>query len=800
MDQINDKAILEIKIMHIDEKIALLSRLRQGLVDKLNTLNLPTPTTTTNDTLKQLKPEEKIALFKDYFRGREDVYAKLWINKRSGKHGYSPSCKHEWDRNLCLKPKVKCSECQSQEFYPLNKDAILRHLTGEQVIGVYPMQRNETCYFLAMDFDKENWLEDTVSLKRTCDEENIPSLVERSRSGSGGHLWIFFTQEVPVFTARMLGTYLITKTMGKRYQISMRSYDRLFPNQDTLPKGGFGNLIALPFQKEAVRNANTVFIDNKGKPYTDQWALLASTRKMTLMEVQQIVDRAKDGQIIDVRHNPIEEPMNENKEPWLRLPSGKRRFKPEVPSPPERIEVTLANRVYIKTDKVPSVLLNQLKHLAAFQNPEFYKKQKMRFSTHGTPRVICCADIADGYLSLPRGCFEDANVLLQEYSIKMNVQDKRFEGRGHSFNFLGLLTEEQNRALGKILSADVGVLVAPPGAGKTILSLAVIAKRKTNVLILVHRKPLMDQWRLQISSMLGIPKKDIGQIGGGKNKTTGIIDVAMVQSLDKGTSVDDRIADYGFVIVDECHHVSAFSFENVLTQARAKYVLGLTATPYRSDGHQPIIHMQCGPTRYQIRQKDLLSNLSGFTVFVRNTGFVCEWNDNSKIQDVWLKLVTDEERNRMIAKDVTAAIADGRFPLILTERREHLEKLAEFLKDKTDLMILLYGGLRKKAIQETFERLKESPAPARALILATGSYIGEGFDEPRLDTLFLTMPSSFRGKLVQYAGRLQRYYKDKRDVRVYDYVDKNVSVLEKMFQKRLKTYKMLGYSVHDELE
>jgi superfamily II DNA or RNA helicase len=792
MDLSNDKTIIEAKIKKIDEEIALLSTLRQNLIDKLSVQNSIKSQVAPDPPIKEFTPEEKINLFRCYFRGRDDVYARLWINDRTSKKGYSPACKHEWDRRLCRKPKVKCSECQNQKFYSVDNDATRKHLTGSQVIGIYPMLKNEACYFLAIDLDKENWLEDINALKTTCDEENIPAVVERSRSGSGGHLWIFFTEEIPASIARMFGSHIITKTMGKRYQMNMKSYDRLFPNQDTLPKGGFGNLIALPFQKKAVLKGNSVFIDDKGTPYPNQWNFLTSTRKMTLSEVQQIVDTAvKNDQLINVRQSQIAE----NDGPWMRIPSRKLRFKAEIKNLPISIELVLANRIYLKTDVMPAMLLNQLKHLAAFQNPEFYKKQKMRFSTHDTPRVICCAEIEDGYLSLPRGCLSDVEKLLNEYGVKVAMQDKRYEGQERSFDFLGTLSDEQNESLKNILSSDVGVFVAPPGSGKTVLAVAAIAERKRNVLILVHRKPLMDQWRLQLSSLLGIDKKEIGQIGGGKNKSNGIIDVAMVQSLDNENGVDNRIADYGFVIVDECHHVSAVSFEKVLTQAKAKYVLGLTATPYRRDGHQPIIHMQCGPICYQIKQKELPSHLSGSSVVARESNFTYEWNNDSKIQDLLLKLVSDEGRNQMIVDDVTQALSEGRFPLILTERREHLERLAELLKDKADFIALLCGGLRKKATREIFQQLKESPDNIRKVILATGSYIGEGFDEPRLDTLFLTMPSSFKGKIVQYAGRLHRYHKDKNEVRIYDYVDKNVLVLEKMFQKRVKTYKMLGYSI-----
>jgi len=782
---------IESKIKNINEQIAMLSKLKSQYAEKLNDLGsekfiAPKPANS-NQPLA-----DHAFLLKDYFRGREDVYAKLWINNRTGKRGYSPVCKNEWVRSLCRKPAIKCSECPNQQFLPFDEVAIRQHLEGRQVVGIYPMLKNETCHFLAIDFDRENWLDDIRAIMATCRQEGIPAAVERSRSGSGGHVWIFFSEEVPAILARKLGSSLITKTMARRYQIDMKSYDRIFPNQDTMPKGGYGNLIALPFQKEAMRRGNSVFIDDNGAPYPDQWAFLSSLGKMSFRDVGALVDEAsKTGQIIAVRQSPVEE----NDEPWMRLPSGKRRFKVDINELPEVLDAVLANRLYIKIEKGPSVLFNQLKHLAAFQNPEFYRKQKMRFSTHATPRVICCAEIIDGYLSLPRGCLNDVKALLSEYGVRLNVNDKRFAGRKANFIFSGTLTDEQKKALKEILKSDLGVFVAPPGIGKTVLALATVAKRKINTLILVHRKPLMDQWRLQISSLFNINKKEIGQIGGGKNKSNGIIDIAMVQSMDLTDGVDDRIMDYGFVIVDECHHVGAVSFEKVLAQVKAKYVLGLTATPYRRDGHQPIIHMQCGPICHQIKRKDVSAHIASSQVILRSTEFEYPWSDNSRISDVWSELLKDNKRNDMIINDVLDVLDKGRFPLILTERREHLQILKEGLQNKIDFLAVLYGGMGRKSQKEIFERIKESVANSRSAILATGSYIGEGFDEPRLDTLFLTMPSSFKGRIVQYAGRLHRYHHTKHDIRIYDYVDSRSQVLERMFKRRIKTYKMLGYQI-----
>lgn len=793
----NEKHKLEGKIKHIDEQIVLLQKLKVQHLAKIHALN-PEQEISSSLPSHHNQAQENILLFKQYFRGQENVYARLWINQRSHKKGYSPACKNEWIRALCKKPIVKCSECSNQAFLPLDEKAIKRHIEGKDVIGVYPMTDDEKCFFLAFDFDKECWFDDINALRKTCKDEGINIGIERSRSGNGGHAWVFFVEAIPAFLARQLGTYMITRTMSARFEIDMKSYDRLFPNQNTLPKGGFGNLIALPFQKAAAACGNSVFIDEKGIPYQDQWTYLSSIEKISFARVREIVDQAvANRSIIDVRFSSTEE---EKEEPWLRLPSGKKRFKTKINNLPKRIKAVLSNRIFIKTDQAPAVLLNKLKHLAAFQNPEFYKKQKMRFSTYDTPRVICCAELDNGYMSLPRGCLGDMKALLNEYDVDLSIEDKRNSGKPVNYDFQGVLNKEQTIALKDVLSEDCGVFVAPPGSGKTVLAIAVIARRKTNTLILVHRKPLMEQWRLQISSMLGIDVKQIGQIGGGKNKRTGLIDIAMVQSMDRKDGVDDHMEEYGFVIVDECHHVSAFSFEKVLTQAKAKYVLGLTATPYRRDGHQPIIHMQCGSICHRIKQKDALSHISHSRVIPRITDFNYDWNENTRINDVWVKLVANEARNQLILRDINDSLDDGRFPLVLTERRDHLEYLADRLEGRVDLLALMYGGIKKKRREEIVAAIHSVPENKRALILATGSYIGEGFDAPRLDTLFLTMPSSFKGRIVQYAGRLHRYHEDKDDIRIYDYVDSNVSILDAMFRKRSKTYKMLGYSIDDEGE
>jgi superfamily II DNA or RNA helicase len=734
---------------------------------------------------------EKIALFRSLFRGREDVYPKLWTSKKTGNKGYSPVCENEWINGVCGKPSIKCGECDNRKFSPLNDDVIRKHLEGGITIGVYPMLPDETCYFLAIDFDKQTWQDDVKAFMETCQQINIPISLERSRSGDGGHIWIFFSDPVSAALARQMGSFLITETMSHRHELDMKSYDRLFPNQDTMPKGGFGSLIALPLQKAPAEKGNSLFLDSNLIPYPDQWAYLSNVKRMTSKEVQIFVaETIKTKDIMGISMSLTDEDDN----PWKRPLSNKRKIECLTCKLPQELNTVLANRIYIKKDGLPSKLLNQIKRLAAFQNPEFYKKQSMRFSTALTPRVICCAEDIQNYLTIPRGCLEDLKELLAVNKILLNIQDKRFDGNKVDFNFCGELTDEQDKACKRILEHEIGIFVAPPGIGKTVVGIRLIATRGINTLVLVHRKPILEQWRTQIASFLALPIKDIGQIGGGRDRATNIIDVAMLQSLDKEAGIDGRIKNYGQIIVDECHHISAFSFERVMMEANAKYIIGLTATPYRRDGHQPIITMQCGPIRYKITsQKNSTESLLRYRLITRITNFFCPWSDEDKIHNLWPPLIADEERNQLIFNDILNALEEKRSPIVLTERKEHLETLKQKLQNFVKNIIVLHGGMKTTVRKEMLTKLAEIPDTEERLIIATGQYIGEGFDDPRLDTLFLAMPFSFKGKMVQYAGRLHRKYRGKTEIRVYDYVDANIPVLLRMHKRRLKAYKALGY-------
>ncbi len=509
---------------------------------------------------------EKLQLFRELFRGRKDLYPKYWENLAKGKRGYSPACANEWKAGLCDKKRVKCGTCPNRAFIPVSDPVILDHFKGRHIIGVYPMLEDETCWFLAADFDKASWKDDIAAFLETCRSAGVRPAVERSRSGNGAHVWLFFSIPVAANVARRMGCYLITETMERRHQLSMESYDRLFPSQDTMPRGGFGNLIALPFQDKARKQGNTLFVDDAFKPWPDQWGYLANVPRLAPGFVEGIAREAsRKGLVLGVRTAEVSE--EEDVAPWTRLPSGRSRSRRIAVPLPAELNVVLAQRLFVKKAGVPATLLNQVQRLAAFQNPQFYKKQSMRLSTRGTPRVITCAEDFPEHLVVPRGCQPDLEALLREHEVKLQLQDERHEGGELNVAFHGELTPIQQAAARALLKHDTGVFVAPPGIGKTVLGTYLVAQRRRSTLVLVHRQQLLDQWLAQLAMFLGIEEKEIGRIGGGKKKPNGRLDVAMLQSLTRKGSVDDCVANYGQVIVDECHHSlrsrsSAFSIRS----------------------------------------------------------------------------------------------------------------------------------------------------------------------------------------------------------------------------------------------
>ena len=737
-------------------------------------------------------PEEKIALFRALFRGREDVYPLRFESRKTGRAGYSPACGNEWIRGICDKPRIKCSACTCQSWLPVSDEVVRCHLAGDCVMGVYPMLLDETCFFLAVDFDGDHWTADANAFLTTCRHFGIPAVLERSRSGNGGHIWLFFKEAIPAVLARKLGTHLLTETMENHPDIGMKSYDRFFPNQDTLPKGGFGNLIALPLQKSAREQGNTEFLDENLVPYSDQWAFLAGIERLDRKSVEDRVQLAEvSGRVIGVRMV-----LDDEEAPWTMLPS-RRSGDGNLPGPlPKEIEAVLADQLYFARDAIPPPLRNRLVRMAAFQNPEFYRAQAMRLPVYDKPRIISCAEEFSGHFSLPRGCLDEVRSLCERLGINLSLRDERCNGEPLDVTFHGELRPEQQIAAHALSEHDFGVLAATTAFGKTVLAAWLIAKRGVNSLILVHRQQLLEQWVERLTEFLYISAKSIGRLGGGRRKLSGALDVALIQSLVRKGTVDDRVGNYGHLIVDECHHLSAHSFEMVARRTKARFVTGLSATVVRKDGHHPIVLMQCGPVRHRVdAKKQAASRPFAHRVFVRPTGFrsVSEPGEDARLefQHLTAALVLDEDRNRMICADIVSVLGENRFPLVLTERTEHLQALAARLSSSVTDLVILQGGMSRKALRAELAKLSRTSR----VVLATGRFAGEGFDDPWLDTLFLAMPVSWRGIVAQYAGRLHRLQEGKREVRIYDYADLNEPMLARMFDKRCRGYEDIGYEI-----
>jgi superfamily II DNA or RNA helicase len=759
---------------------------RHGIAWEEPTIPEPVPAPTESAPAPaHFTTDDKIALFRRLFRGREDVYPQRWESAK-GTSGYSPACANEWKPGICHKPRVKCGDCNQRQLLPVTDQVIYDHLAGKQTIGVYPLLRDDSCYFLAADFDEADWREDAKAFMQSSRELGIPVALEISRSGNGAHAWIFFTEPVPAREARQLGAALISHTCDRTRQLSLASYDRLFPNQDTMPKGGFGNLIALPLQKQPRESGRSVFVDEHLKPYPDQWVFLAAIRSMSQRDLEDAILRASGG-----RH-PLDVAIateEEDSKPWQR-PSP---VPARVAGPlPESLTLVLANQIFIAKADLPQPLANRLIRLAAFQNPEFYKAQAMRLPVWNKPRIIGSAENYPQHIGLPRGCLDAVLDLLQENDIHPELLDERLPGRKVIAKFTGTLRKDQKAAVREMLKHEVGVLCAPTAFGKTVTAAALIARRKVSTLVLVHRTELLHQWQARLTGFMEIQKGGLGVIGGGKKKPSGKIDIAVMQSLSRREDLGELLDQYGQIIIDECHHLSAFSFEAILKQAKAKFVVGLTATPIRRDGHQPIIFMQCGPIRHSASRPETAPAQLEVWPKVLSAP---EIPPDSPIQDVFRILAGDATRNMRIVGDVLAAYREGRKVLVLTERTDHLPLLQESLGDEVEHCFVLHGRLSKKQRTAVFAELEALDESAPRVLLATGRLIGEGFDHPPLDTLVLAMPISWKGTLQQYAGRLHREHADKQDVRIYDYAETDQPQLARMWDKRQRGYRAMGYEI-----
>lgn len=754
-----------------------------------------------------LSIDERIRLFQSLFKGREDVFARRWFSKTTGKSGYQPVCINEWKQGICDKKKYRCVICPNRNFAPLTTQDMYRHLEGKDeyccdVVGLYAIMQDNNCAFLCADFDDKNckygYKEDVLAYVGVCREWLIPYAIERSRSGNGAHVWIFFEAPLPASKARRLGNAILTEAMTRNGQMSFNSYDRFFPNQDYLPEGGFGNLVALPLQGQARRKQNSVFVDNDFLVYKDQWAFLYNLKKIQESTIDQLLRLHYQEELGKLS-------MSSESKPWV-TPLPQNITQEDFHA---KVEIIKADKLYIPLKAVSAKVLNHLKRIAAFKNPEFYNKQALRLSTYAIPRIISCFDITNEYLAMPRGCEDATRSFLNDNAVTYTITDKTNHGNKISVSFQGEEREEQLEAINALLPYTNGILHATTAFGKTVTAAAIIARKKVNTLILVHSKALLKQWHDRLTEFLNIdyPKHEeknkrgrrkvfspIGCFDSSGNTLHGIIDIALIQSCLDEDGVKPFVQDYGMVIVDECHHVSSITFEQVLMSIKAHTIYGLTATPIRKDGHQPIIFMQCGPIRFSTDVKSQIAKQS-FDRFLipRFTSYNFILEDRLSIATLYKYISEDEIRNNLIVEDICKAVNTGRTPIILTNRTAHVSVLAEKLKATIKNVISLTGVGTTREKREAMQRLQTIPDSEQLVIVATGKYVGEGFDYPRLDTLFLALPISWKGLLTQYAGRLHREYEGKKDVRIYDYIDIHEPICDSMYRKRLKGYAAIGY-------
>jgi superfamily II DNA or RNA helicase len=684
---------------------------------------------------------------------------------------------------------VKCSDCPNQNFPPLDHSAIHSHLIGRHSIGTYAIREDDSCIFLAADFDGDGWMQDIEAYRRAAEQMGFSVGIERSRSGNGGHAWIFFASPVPAVLARRLGTLIVARASSFHRGMKLSTYDRFFPNQDTCPKGGFGNLIALPLQQEPRKSGHTLFLDENFAPVSDQWAYLASLQKIDLTELQRLLETSCSPEK-DIE--PTESvSLNFDEAALNVIPQAVRRgdFK-------GTLKLLRNSQIAIPLADLPTSLGAALKRLGTIANPVFYEKQRLRFPTINIPRFIFCGEEHDDKLVLPRGTLHDIEKLVSKAGGKIEVIDRRPAPVTADLSFIGTLTAIQNAAVDAILGHEDGVLVAPPGAGKTVMACAAIAHRRTPTLILVHRKQLLDQWSDRLQKFLGLSKNEIHILGKARYPDAPVA-LGMFPTLARSEFPEALLAKYGHVIIDECHHVPAASFEAAMKRCTARYILGLTATPNRKDGLQKILFLQCGPIRHRIDLDHSEEQLR--TVFVREFSLrFPAGNDRLPIHQIWKHLIQSSERNRAIASDVASALKEQRFCALLSDRKEHLNTLEPLLREKwpEESIYRIDGSTNQKLRTAILGNLRSKASEGRPFaLLATASLLGEGFDMPELDTLFLAMPISFKGRLIQYAGRLHRFSEKKKSVRIYDYVEPDHPLTAQMYRKRTAAYREMGYSI-----
>ncbi|BCY06298.1 DEAD/DEAH box helicase [Actinoplanes sp. L3-i22] len=735
--------------------------------------------TTTPGPVTMASPvREKLAFYANLFQARRDAYAKRWENNRLGTAGWSPAVAGGWRKGM---------DRRTAAYLPLTAEVVAAHLVGDVFMGLYPLLTDNTCQFLAADFDGSTAMLDALAYCKAARASGAPAALEISQSGRGAHAWIFFTHPIPAATARAIGTVLLHEAMVLRGSMDLRSYDRLFPNQDVLPDGGLGNLIAAPLQGQRRKDGLTLFLDLATlEPHEDQWAFLSVLDRLSPGDAEKIARRAKQAAV------------------GAGVAKMSRSDATKVHPPlPMTVQAELAAGLRVDVAQLPPAALSTFKHAASLANPKFYELQRLRKSTWDTPRFLRGYDITlDGRLVLPRGLRHAVGRIVEDAGSRLVITDTRDAGTEIEVAFTAELTARQSAGVSAMLAHDDGILVAPPGSGKTVMACAMIAERAASTLILVDRKALAEQWRSRIEQFLAVRP---GQIGGGRRKLTGVVDVAMLPSLARRADVADLTAGYGHVIVDECHHLAAAAYDHAVKRIGAQFWLGLTATPSRRDGLGELVTWQLGPVRHTVIDEDPDTLAAVWQeeagprrlLFLHETRFRADEEDLSSpgaLAAVQRSLIGDETRNAQIIDDVVAALAKGRNCLVLTRRVAHVETLASLLADRGHRALLLQGGMTAADRRAAVDRLAEAKAGDGILVIGTTPFIGEGFDAPVLDTLFLAGPVSFDGLLIQCAGRVIRAAPGKDVAEVHDYHDPATPILAVSLQRRMPGYRALGFA------